>query len=934
MKQKFSVTGMTCSACQAHVEKAVRHTEGVQDVQVNLLSNSMVVTYDQAAVSPETIIAAVQKAGYGAALPGQTEAKPQDGTAEQLKEMKRRLIVSFVFMIPLMYISMGHMFAWPLPWFLHGDENAISFAMVQLLLALPIVYVNRKYYQVGFKALFHGAPNMDSLIAIGSAAAIVYGLFAIFRIGFGLGHGQMDVVHHYAMDLYFESAAMILTLITLGKYLETRSKGKTGEAIRKLMDLAPKTATVVRDGREMEIPLEEVVVGDTFLVRPGASVPVDGVVVSGHSSIDQSALTGESIPVEKGEGDTVLSASVNQTGALVCRAQKVGKDTTLSQIIDLVEQAANSKAPIAKLADKISGVFVPVVISIAVIAAVVWLILGQTGEFALSTAIAVLVISCPCALGLATPVAIMVGTGKGAEYGVLIKSAEALETAHTVNTVVLDKTGTVTEGKPRVTDIVTAEGVAQAELLQKAASLEAKSEHPLSRAILQQAEAQGLAFAAAEGFTAISGRGLQAELDGVRYYAGNVQLMREQGVDLQDFEDKAQQLANDGKTPLYFADQTRVLGLIAVADTIKPTSAQAIETFKQMGLEVVMITGDNERTAKAIQRQLGIDTVIADVLPQDKEAHVRALQAEGKKVAMVGDGINDAPALARADVGIAIGAGTDIAIESADIVLMKSDLKDAATAIQLSRAVIRNIKLSLFWAFFYNTLGIPLAAGVFYGALGWRLSPMFGAAAMSLSSVCVVTNALRLRGFKPRFAEGRQSTGPAESVEPVAMTQPAAEQAEKAADAVVQAGGMSCGHCTAAVEKALLAVDGVQKAAAELEGQTVLVWLAKPVSDKALLEAVRGAGYEARSIERKKGARAPEDKGEQSKMKKIVKVEGMMCQHCVAHVEKALRAVPGVEAVEVSLENKQATVTGDAADQALLDAVTDAGYQANGVEEA
>ena len=930
MKQKFSVTGMTCSACQAHVDKAVRHTQGVEEVQVNLLSNSMVVTYDPGTVSPETIIQAVQKAGYGASLPGeQATAAPKDSTAEQLSEMKHRLIVSFVFMIPLMYISMGHMFSWPLPWFLLGNENAISFAMVQLLLALPIVYVNRKYYQVGYKALFHGAPNMDSLIAIGSTAAIVYGLFAIFRIGFGLGHGQMDVVHRYAMDLYFESAAMILTLITLGKYLETRSKGKTGEAIQKLMDLAPKTATVVRGGKELEIPLEEVVVGDTFLVRPGASIPVDGVVIGGHSSVDQSALTGESIPVEKGEGDTVLSASVNQTGSLTCRAQKVGKDTTLSQIIDLVEQAANSKAPIAKLADRISGIFVPVVITIAVVAAVVWLLLGQTGEFALSTAIAVLVISCPCALGLATPVAIMVGTGKGAEYGVLIKSAEALETAHAVHTVVLDKTGTVTEGKPKVTDIVTADGLSPETLMERAAALETPSEHPLSGAIVSYAREKGLRVVPAERFTALSGRGLTATLDGRVYYAGNAQLMREQGLSLGAFEAKAQQLANDGKTPLYFADEERILGLIAVADPIKPTSAQAIATFRQMGLEVVMITGDNERTARAIQKQLGIDTVIADVLPQDKEAHVRALQAQGKKVAMVGDGINDAPALARADVGIAIGAGTDIAIESADIVLMKSDLKDAATAIQLSHAVIRNIKLSLFWAFFYNILGIPLAAGVFYGALGWRLSPMFGAAAMSLSSVCVVTNALRLRGFKPKFANASAGAETARS-----CAQPVAERTEEAADAVLQAGGMSCAHCTAAVEKALLAVDGVRQAKADLDTQTVSLWLTKPVSEHMLLGAVREAGYEAVSIERKKGAQTPENKGEQSRMKKIVKVEGMMCQHCVAHVQKALSAVEGVEQVEVSLEEKQAVVTGNAADQALIDAVTDAGYEVKGVEEA
>lgn len=937
MKQKFAVTGMTCSACQAHVEKAVSQTTGVAGVQVNLLSNSMMVEYDAQKTEPARIIAAVEKAGYGASVFGQDDkAAPRDGMAQQLSEMKTRLIVSFALMVPLMYVSMGHMFNWPLPAILHGNANALTFAMVQFLLALPIVYVNRKYYQVGFKTLFHGAPNMDSLIAIGSTAAMVYGIFAIFRIGFGLGHGQMDVVHHYSMDLYFESAAMILALITLGKYLETRSKGKTGEAIQKLMDLAPKTATLVRDGQEIEVPLDQVAVGDVFLVRPGGSVPVDGVVIGGHSSIDQSALTGESIPVEKSEGDTVLSASVNQTGSLTCRAQKVGKDTTLSQIIDLVEQAANSKAPIAKLADRISGVFVPVVIGIALIAAAVWLALGQTGEFALSTAIAVLVISCPCALGLATPVAIMVGTGKGAEYGVLIKSAEALETAHTVHTVVLDKTGTITEGKPRVTDILTADQVSEDALLQKAASLEKPSEHPLSSAILQKADEQGLPLTQAESFTALSGRGLTAKLDGQAYFAGNVQLMREHHIELGSFESRAEALAGDGKTPLYFADDRRVLGVIAVADTIKPTSVQAINTFKQMGLEVVMITGDNERTARAIQRQLGLDTVIADVLPQDKEAQVRALQDRGRKVAMVGDGINDAPALARADVGIAIGAGTDIAIESADIVLMKSDLNDAATAIQLSRAVIRNIKMNLFWAFFYNAIGIPLAAGVFYGALGWRLSPMFGAAAMSLSSVCVVTNALRLRGFKPRLAPAGVASGAAAMPSGDGTTgAPKAAQEPRTESAEVRIGGMSCAHCTAAVEQALLAIEGVTRAVADLERQRARVWLEKSVEDAVLLAAVEEAGYEGRGVVRAHSGAAPRQntsKGDED-VKKIVNIEGMMCQHCVMHVDKALRAVPGVDEVQVDLEKNRAVVTGEADDQALKAAVQQAGYEVTGIEE-
>ena len=937
MKQKFSVSGMTCSACQAHVEKAVRQTAGVKDVQVNLLSNTMTVDYDEEKVSPEAIIKAVEKAGYGAAEQGQNaaaEAKPKNVMAEQLKQMKMRLIVSFSFLLPLMYISMGHMFSWPLPAVLEGMENAVSFAMVQFLLTLPIVYVNRKYYRVGYKTLFHGAPNMDSLIAIGSTAALVYGVFAIFRMSYGLGHGQTDVVHHYMMDLYFESAAMILTLITLGKYLETRSKGKTGEAIEKLINLAPKTATVLRCGQEVQVPLEQVKVGDVFLVRPGAGVPVDGVVISGHSAIDQSALTGESIPVEKAEGDTVLSASINGTGVLTCRAQKVGKDTTLSQIIALVEQAANSKAPIAKLADKISGVFVPVVMSIAAVSPIVWLILGQTGEFALSTAISVLVISCPCALGLATPVAIMVGTGKGAEYGVLIKSAEALETAHTVHTVVLDKTGTITEGKPQVTDVVCADGWTEETLLRLAASLEAPSEHPLSGAIVQRAREKGLLWTAPEKFTALSGRGLCAEWEGQTYFAGNAQLMEEQHIETGDFIRQAEALANDGKTPLYFADKTRVLGVIAVADTIKPTSRQAIETMKQMGLEVMMITGDNKRTAAAIQRQLGLDSVIADVLPQEKEAHVRKLQAQGKKVAMVGDGINDAPALMRADVGIAIGAGTDIAIESADIVLMKSDLRDAATAIQLSRAVIGNIKMNLFWAFFYNSIGIPLAAGVFYGMLGWRLSPMFGAAAMSLSSVCVVTNALRLRGFKPKLAQAQRAE---QTARPEKTLQPAEEKTLPAWNAEIQAGGMQCAHCTAAVEAALKKVPGVTATEADLKTQRIAVCTDDKATDEQLTQAVRGAGYEVVWIKRQKSeadALPNIEKGEEETMKQIVNIEGMMCEHCAKHVEQALSAVENVEKVKVELKKKRAVVKGDVSAEAIKAAVREAGYEPVSVEEA
>jgi Cu+-exporting ATPase len=755
MSQKFTVTGMTCSACSAAVEKSVKNVQGVSSVVVNLLGNSMLVDYDKEVTNENTIIQSVENAGYHASLfvKGQEAAgteKTENRVQSELKEMKFRIIVSAIFLIPLLYIAMGHMFKFPLPGFLHGDKNAVTFAFIQFLLTLPILYVNRKYFQVGFKTLFKGHPNMDSLIAIGSGAAVVYGVFAIFMIGYGLGHMDMDAVMKYSMDLYFESAATILTLITLGKFLEARSKGKTSEAISKLMDLSPKTAMVIRNGEEKEIPIEDVIIGDILAVRPGQSVPVDGVITEGSTAIDQSALTGESIPVEKLPGDKVIGATINKTGFFKFRAEKVGNDTTLAQIIQLVEDANSSKAPIAKLADKISGIFVPVVISIAVLSTIIWLLTGAPFEFALSIGIAVLVISCPCALGLATPVAIMVGTGKGATNGILIKSAEALEIAHKVNTVILDKTGTITEGKPKVTDILTGAGITEEELLQAAASIEKPSEHPLAEAILEKAKENGIKYEEVSEFKAVSGRGILAKIADESYYSGNLALMKEQGVDTSNFGQKADAFSEDGKTPLYFAKGNTLLGVIAVADVVKPTSKAAIEELKALGIDVVMLTGDNKKTAEAIRKQLHIDRVVAEVLPQDKESEVRKLQEKGKKVAMIGDGINDAPALARADVGIAIGAGTDIAIESADIVLMKSDLLDAVTAIELSKATIKNIKQNLFWAFFYNTIGIPLAAGVFYGILNWKLNPMFAAAAMSLSSVCVVTNALRLRFFKPK----------------------------------------------------------------------------------------------------------------------------------------------------------------------------------------
>ena len=839
MKQKFEVSGMTCTACSAHVEKAVCRVPGVQKVNVSLMTNSMQVDYDQTQTSPDAIIAAVESGGYGASLPapagsaGKAAARRgPDPMEEELTGMKRRFSLSMVFLLPLFYIAMGHMMGWPLPGFFHDPGNVFVVAFLQFLLTLPILYLNDKYYKVGFRTLLQGAPNMDSLIAIGSAAAMVYGIAALFQIAWGLGHGDAERVSRWSMDLYFESAGMILTLITLGKFLETRSRGKTSQAITRLMDLAPKTAMVLREGTEVELPVEEVRVDDLIVVRPGGRIPVDGVVVEGSSSVDESALTGESLPVEKAPGDPVAAASINKSGSFTFQALRVGEDTTLAQMIRLVEEAASSKAPIAKLADKVAGVFVPSVIGIAVVTAVVWMLLTGSIEQALTAGVAVLVISCPCALGLATPVAIMVGTGKGAENGILIKSAEALETLHTIQTVVLDKTGTLTQGKPRVTGCRAAGTSTEEELLCLAASLEKPSEHPLAEAILLEAQEREIPLCPVEGFTAVSGRGIVGDIQGAHVLAGNRAMLEEAGVPLGEFLPYAEERSAQGETPLYFAKDGALLGVVSVADTPKPTSAQAVAAFKRLGIQVVMLTGDNRRTAEAVGRALGVDQVIAEVLPQDKERHVAALQAEGKRVAMVGDGINDAPALARADVGVAIGAGTDVAIESADIVLMKSDLLDAVTAVELSKKVIRNIKQNLFWAFIYNIIGIPLAAGVWYPLFHLQLSPMFASAAMSLSSVCVVSNALRLKLFKPSY---------------------------------------------------------VQKA--ELPQEPGLM------------------------IEK-----------EVSTMEKKIVIEGMMCAHCQAHVEKALNALPGVTAT-VDLAAKTATVTGQAEDAALKAAVEEAGYQ-------
>ena len=858
-KETYDVTGMSCAACSSRVEKAVARQSGVQQVSVNLLKNSMVVEYDESAISSAQIVAAVEQAGYGASLhakPGAAVPAAQSGkqgglsaAQEAYRGMKRRLALSLVFTVPLFYLSMGHMMGWPLPGCFLGMENAMVFAFTQFLLLIPIVFINRQYYIGGCKALIQRAPNMDSLIALGSGAAILYGIFAIYKIGIGFGRMDMDTVHTYMMELYFESAGTILTLITMGKTMEARAKGKTSEAITKLMDLAPKTATVERDGTEHIIPAAEVQPGDVLIVKAGESVPVDGVVLEGASAVDESALTGESIPVEKQAGDTVIGATINKSGYFKMRATKVGDDTTLAQIVRLVDEATSSKAPIAKLADKVSGVFVPVVIAIAVLATCAWLLAGHSVEFALSIGISVLVISCPCALGLATPTAIMVGTGRGAVNGILIKSAEALETAHSVTTVVLDKTGTITQGKPVVTDVLPV-GTGRDRLLTIAASLEKRSEHPLAEAITAEAEKEQLTLLPVEEFEQIPGQGIRAAVEGKPCLAGNRRMMEANRIENSELLAQGEALAEDGKTPLYFARDGRFLGLIAVADVVKPTSAQAVAELSGMGIEVVMLTGDNERTAEAIRRQVGVDRVVAEVLPQDKEREIRRLQESGKKVAMVGDGINDAPALARADVGIAIGAGTDVAIESADIVLMRSDLLDVSTAVQLSRAVIRNIKQNLFWAFFYNAIGIPIAAGVFYPAFHLKMNPMLGALAMSFSSVFVVSNALRLRWFKARHAAPQeQSSSPHGGAEIASSEQTANEEkGEATMEKVISIEGMACMHCVKHVQEALAAVPGVQEVNVDLEGKSATVSVDGSVTDEALKAAVDGAGYEALSV--------------------------------------------------------------------------------------
>ncbi len=868
--EQYTVTGMSCAACSAHVEKAVSKVPGVTSCSVSLLTNSMGV---EGTASVQEIITAVEKAGYGASKKESGKKDGRQGIAskedtlkksaqEAERVMKWRLAISIGFLVPLMYISMHHMFyEWfglPVPAFVkaafHGNENALAFGFSQFLLLLPILYVNQKYFKVGFRTLFRGSPNMDSLIAIGASAAVIYGCFAIFRIGYGLGHGDMALVEQYSMDIYFESAGTILTLITVGKYLETKSKGKTSAAITKLMDLSPKTAIILKeDGSEEQIPTEDVKEGDVFLVKPGSLVPVDGLVLEGNSSVDESAITGESIPVEKSAGDKVVSATVNKAGALKCRAEKVGEDTTLSQIIRLVEEAGASKAPIARLADKIAGVFVPIVIGIALLAAIIWLIAGAGFEFAMSVGIAVLVISCPCALGLATPVAIMVGTGVGAKYGVLIKSGEALQEARNVDTVVLDKTGTVTEGKPKVTDVIDYSGNRQ-EAVAFAAALEKPSEHPLSEAVVGYAKELGLALPEVTEFQAVFGKGIQGKIDGIQYFAGNRKFLEEKSVALTPKqEQKAEQLAEEGKTPLLFGKEEngshRLTAIIAVADTIKESSLEAIRQLMQMNIQTIMLTGDNRKTAEAVRKNLGIQEVIAEVLPGEKEEKIRALKEQGRKVAMIGDGINDAPALASADVGIAIGAGTDVAMESADIILMKSDLRDAVTAIRLSKAVIRNIKENLFWAFFYNSIGIPLAAGILYPMFGLKLNPMFGAAAMSLSSVCVVANALRLRNFKETQKAAAKETvkeAAKEADNKNASQNISKEEIKMTKTIIIE--GMSCGHCTARVQKALEALEGITAVTMSLEQKSAEITLAQEIPNQLLTQTITDAGYEVVEI--------------------------------------------------------------------------------------
>ncbi|MEQ3346471.1 heavy metal translocating P-type ATPase [Peptoniphilus senegalensis] len=923
MEKKFDVSGMTCAACVANVTRAVKKLDGVMDANVNLMTNSMKVSYDENKVNDNKIISAVEKIGYGAKVTGEKVSKENKKGDDREGHLKNRLIYSLVFMFILMYVSMGHMIHLPIPGIFHGREGAIIFAFTQFLLALPIVYINREFYISGFRGLKNRAPNMDSLVAIGSLAALVYGIFAIYMMAYGFGHGDMEIVDAYRTNLYFESSAMILTLITLGKYLEEKSKNKTRSSLSKLMDLAPKMATVIEEGEEVQKNIEDLRLGDVIIVRPGEAVAVDGKIIEGTSSLDESAVTGESIPVSKSVGDRVISASINTTGSFKFIAEKVGEDTTISQIIKLVDQANESKAPIAKLADKIAGIFVPAVLIISALTFIIWASLGYGFESALNFAISVLVISCPCALGLATPVSIMVATGKSADFGLLFKNAEVLENLHKVDAIVMDKTGTITEGMPKITDIVT--DLDEDEFLKISASIEKNSQHPLATAILNYADEKNIKISNVNNFDSVSGRGLSADLDGRKYFAGNREFMEEEKIDLKDYERKAEKLAGEGKTSMYFANESEVIGIISVKDLPKESSKDAIALLKAMGKKIIMLTGDNKKTAEAIAREIGVDETFAGLLPDEKNKKIDDLQKSGDKVLMIGDGINDAPSLAKADIGMAIGHGTDVAIESSDVVLMRSDLLDVVSALELSSATIKNIKENLFWAFFYNTIGIPIAAGLLFPGFGIKLSPMFGAFAMSMSSVFVVNNALRLRRFKPRginSLEGKNHENEKilheeKNSKSIKNLHEENVKREEKNLTTIKVEGMTCGHCEKRVSEALEKTGKVKDVLANHEEGTVK-FLDSGITAEEIKKAVEEAGY-----------KIIKNKGEDS-MEKILKVEGMSCMHCVAHVKEAIEKLEGVREADVKLEEKIAEVKMDkeVSDDALVKAVEGAGYSA------
>ena len=845
MKERFDVSGMTCASCQANVQKAVEKL-GVDFVNVNLISETMTVSYDDGKISENDIIKAVEKIGYGAKVKNKNNLKENNKTFDEEKIVKNRLIISFIFLIPLMYISMGHMINLPLPHFLMGARGSVNFAFLQFLLTLPIVFVNRIFYISGFKALFNKASNMDTLVGLGSFAALIYGIFAIMRMAYGLGFEKFEIVENYRHNLYFESSAMILTLITLGKYFEKKSKGQTKKSLESLMNLAPKKARILKDKKEVEILVEDLKKGDLILVRPGEAIPVDGIVKEGSSLVDESAITGESIPVNKNIGDEVISATLNKQGSFIFEATKVGEDTTLSKIIELVNQANETKAPIAKLADKISAIFVPTVMIISLITFVIWMILGYGFEFSLNFAISVLVISCPCALGLATPMAIMVATGKSAQFGLLFKNAESLENLHKVDTILLDKTGTITEGRPQVTDIISE--IDENEFIKIASSIENNSEHPLSHAISEYAKDKNIQAKNIEDFEAISGKGIKAKYENKIYYGGNISLMKEKNIDLKSYEKKADKFSNEGKTSMYFADEKNVIGIIAVQDKPKNLSKIAIDEMKKMGYEVRMITGDNEKTAEAIKNALNIDEKYAEVLPQDKEKEIKNLQKLGKKVLMVGDGINDAPALVRSDVSMAIGNGTDVAIESADIILINNNILDIVSALKLSKSTIKIIKENLFWAFFYNIIGIPLAAGLLYPAFGLKLSPMFGAFAMSFSSIFVCLNSLRLRKFKANFENEEKIKEEIEKEKNKNIKEKKMNELNKM---IVKINQMSCNHCKNRVEEILKNISGIENAEVNLDEKLAEVDYFGAIDENEIKEKINDAGYEFVGIEYK-----------------------------------------------------------------------------------